>query len=256
MVLKPRRRIQEFTVDELAEFVAENLHSLTESEALAVLDNTYCSAKVCGAIARVERLTSFYTVRFRLVAHRQTPQAHAVKLVHYLYWPDLLRLSVDVQVPPTVRRAIDTQLLMRLRKVTPGEKIAAARRCTQAVIKELLRDPDPRVFEALLVNQRLREEDLVDLARSNDVRPEILRLLADDRRWSFRYGIRVALAGNPRTPHAVAAAQLRHLSKKDLQALYAAAETSTYVRRCIERLRPADFSVSTQLIDYNDHSDA
>ena len=192
----------------------------------------------------------------RLVAHRHTPQAHAVKLVHYLYWPDLLRLSVDVQVPPTVRRAIDTQLLMRLRKVTPGEKIAAARRCTQAVIRELLRDPDPRVFEALLVNQRLREEDLVDLARSSETKIEQLRLLAEDRRWSFRYAIRRALAGNPRTPRALAAAQLRHLSRKDLLDLYKAQETTTYVRRCIERLRPSDFSVVSEAIDYNGRSDA
>lgn len=256
MALTHRRRIQEMTVDELGAFVAENLQSLTENETLAVLENTYCTAKLCGAIARVERLTSFYSVRTRLVAHRQTPQAHAVKLVHYLYWPDLLRLSVDVQVPPTVRRAIDTQLLMRLRKVTPGEKITAARRCTQAVIKVLLYDPDPRVFEALLINQRLREEDLVDLVRSRDVNVENLRLVADDRRWSFRYAIRQALAANPRTPHAVAAAQLRHLSQKDLRALYAAAETSTYVRRCIERLRPADFSNAPELIDYNGRSDA
>ena len=50
--------------------------------------------------------------------NRQTPQAHAVKLVHYLYWFDLLRLSIDVQVPAPVRRAIDAQLVRRVDKLT------------------------------------------------------------------------------------------------------------------------------------------
>ena len=37
-------------------------------------------------------------MRLRLVAHKQTPQAHAVKLIHYLYWADLVRLGVDVKI--------------------------------------------------------------------------------------------------------------------------------------------------------------
>jgi len=229
------RRLKQLSREELASFVAENVKHLLEEEALAILDNPFVTPAVCQAIAQNQRLIGFYSVRVKLVSLRQTPQAHAVKLVYYLYWPDLVRLSVDVKVPAAVRRAIDTQLLLRVDKLTLGERIASARRCSQALIKVFLFDPDPKVFEALLVNQRLREDELLLLATSPHARPEQLILLAGDRKWSYRYAIRKALVMNPVTPRSTAAAQLRYLSAKDLRMIHGRPDTSVYLRRCIER---------------------
>jgi hypothetical protein len=220
--------------------VKENLRDLLEDEALAVLDNPYVTPAVCQAIAQAQRLAAFYSVRLRLVAHKQTPQAHAVKFVHYLYWSDLVHLSVDVKVPAPVRRAIDTILLTKIDKLTLGERITSAKRCSHALIKELLFDPDPRVFEALLVNQRLREDDLLLLASSDRATKAQLQLLAGDRKWSYRYTIRKALVMNPLTPRSTAASLLRLLTPRDLRMIHANPKTSVYVRRCIERLQPSN----------------
>lgn len=228
--------IKSLSRDDLADFVTENLRSLAEDEALAVLENPYVTPRLLGSIAQNQRLTSFYSVRLKLVAHRQTPQAHATKLVHYLYWPDLVRLSVEVTVPAPVRRTIDTVLLSRVDKLTLGERIAAARRCSAALIKFFLFDPDPKVFSALLVNQRLREEDLVFLASAPDAPPANLVVLGDDAKWSLRLAIRKALVLNPLTPRATAASQLRHLSRRDLREIHSNPGTSVYLRRCIEGL--------------------
>ena len=241
--------IGRFSSAELAAFVATNGASLLEDEALALLDNAHCTAAICGTLANNPRLTAFYAVRLRLVQHRATPLTHAVKLVHYLHWPDLLRLSVDGKVPPQVRRAIDTQLLARLSKLALGEKIAAAKRCSAALIKELLFDPDPNVFASLLINQLIREEDLLLLANSESASAEKLRLLAADQKWSYRYAIRRALVVNPSTPRSVAASQLRFLSRRDLRIIHDAPATSTYLRRCIERSEPALFARATERID-------
>ena len=222
---------------DLDSYVAANAPSFTEEEALAVLENPNCNAPICQTIARNPRLTAFYAVRLALVAHRQTPQAHSTKLVHYLFWPDLVRLSVEVKVPATVRRAIDTQLLLRVDKLTLGERIASARRCSEALIKVLLFDQDPKVFAALLVNQRLREEHLLLLAGSTRVTTDQLALIAQDRKWSYRYAIRKALAMNPLTPRSAAASQLRFLSRRDRLAIYQHPDTTVYIRRCIERLQ-------------------
>jgi hypothetical protein len=222
---------------ELAAFVNENVKSLGEDEALAVLDNPHCTAAICQSIAQNPRLIGFYYVRLRLVAHRHTPQAHAAKLVHYLFWSDLLRLSIDVQVPAPVRRSIETQLLVNLAKLSLGERINAAKRCSHALVRALLFDPDPKVFAALLVNQRVREDDLLLVASSRRATPEQLRLIGDDRRWSYRYAIRKALVLNPLTPRATAASQLRYLTPADLRALASKPDLSVYLRRCIERLQ-------------------
>ncbi len=237
-------KLERATREELTAFVAENVSVLTEDEVLAVLDNAYVSPQIIGKIAQTARLTSFHYVRVRLVGHRQTPQAHAVKLVHYLHWFDLLNLSVDVQVPAPVRRAIDTQLLIRIEKLSLGERIASARRCSHALIKAFLFDPHPKVFESLLINARVREDDLLALATSDRATPEQLRMLAADMKWSYRYAIRKALVLNPQTPRAAAASQLRYLSRADLRRIHSNPATTVYVRRCIERMRPDDFSPS------------
>ena len=158
--------------------------------------------------------------------------------MNWLYWFDLLALSIDVKIPAPVRRAIDTQLLNRVDKLSLGERIASARRCGSALIKAFLFDPHPHVFEALLTNKRLREDDLMVLASSPQATPEQLTMLANDRKWSYRYAIRKALVLNPVTPRAAAASQLRHLSRADLRRIHANPSTSVYLRRCIERITP------------------
>ena len=232
-----QRRIKALGREELAAYVLENLPALSEEEVLAAIENPYVTPKLLSKIGQTPRLTGFYAVRLKLVAHRQTPQAHAVKLVHYLYWFDLLRLSIDVQVPAPVRRAIDTALVLRVDKLTLGERVSSARACSPALIKVFLYDPDPKVFAALLINKRLREDDLLALVSSDRATAEQLLLIASDPKWSFRYAVRKALVLNPVTPRSAAASQLRYLTRLDLNRIHANPETSTYLRRCIERMQ-------------------
>jgi hypothetical protein len=223
--------------EELTELLDRGVAVLTEADALSILDHPFVTSAIIQKIAQDPRLSSFYSVRLELVAHRRTPQMYAAKLVHYLHWFDLVRLSVEMTVPAPVRRAIDTQLLARVKELTLGERIASARRCGVALMRHFLFDPEPRVFAALLVNQRMREDDLLALAISERATREQLTILSADIKWSFRYSIRKALVMNPNTPRAIAAAQLKHLSVTDLRKVYHHPETTVYLRRCIERLR-------------------
>jgi hypothetical protein len=91
-----------------------------------------------------------------------------------------------------------------------------------------------------LVNQRLREDDLVLLASGDRASVEKLLILAGDRKWSSRYAIRKALVMNPLTPRSTAASQLRFLSARDLRAIHGNPSTSVYLRRCIERLQEGE----------------
>lgn len=256
MILAGTRALKQLSREELTEFVAANSSVLNEDEALAILENPNVTPPILGKIAQVPRVTGFHAVRVRLVAHRQTPQAHAAKLVHYLYWVDLLNLSVDVQVPAPIRRAVDTQLLARVEKLTLGERVSSARRCSPALVKVFLYDEHPKVFEALLVNKRLREDDLLALIASQRATPEQLRMIAEDMRWSYRYAIRKALVMNAATPRAAAAAQIKYLSRRDLRIIHSNPATSVYVRRCIERLQPRLFAAPPEVIDYNGGPDA
>ncbi|MEO8381361.1 MAG: hypothetical protein ABI779_17005 [Acidobacteriota bacterium] len=240
--------IQELKRARIAELerVLEDAASLLEDEALAILDNPYVTPRLVSKIAQTPRLTGLYSVRFKLVAHRHTPQAHAVKLVHYLYWFDLVILSIDVQVPAPVRRAIDTQLVARAARLSLGERISSARRCGAALIKVFLLDPHPRVFESLLTNNRVREDDILSLVASDRATTEQLQMIAGDLKWSYRYAIRKALVLNPATPRAAAASQLRFLSRSDRRRIHSNPGTSVYLRRCIERLDQQSSAATTR----------
>ncbi|HYM62083.1 MAG TPA: hypothetical protein VEZ11_14470 [Thermoanaerobaculia bacterium] len=224
-------------MESVLELLRRNDPAVDEEFLLRVLGDVQCPAAVCHAIAQNRRYTAMYSVCVRLVEHPATPQSETAKLVHYLYWFDLLRLSVAMQVPPPSRRAIDKQLLLRVEKLTVGERISSAKRCGPTLIRVFLFDADPRVFEALLHNPRLREDDLLLLASSTRAGAQQLQLLASDPKWAFRRSIRKALVLNPVTPRSVAASQLRHLNRRDLLEILSLPTTSVYLRRCIERLR-------------------
>jgi hypothetical protein len=241
--------IKKLSREQLTLFVAENIKHLGEDEALAVIENPFVTPMLLMAIAQNPRLAGFYAVRVRLVAHRQTPQAQSAKLIHYLYWFDLVRLSVEVTVPATVRRAIDTLLAIRVDKLTLGERIASARRCSHALVKIFLRDHDPRVFLTVLSNQRVREDDILAVIASRETTPEMLQMIADDQKWSYRYAVRKGLVLNPATPRSAAATQLRFLTPRDRRLIHSNPSTSTYLRRCIERLQPKDFSAHVEQIE-------
>ena len=220
----------------LAGYVQENLPRMSEEEGLAVLSNRHCTTAIVAEIASSPRLTAHDSIRIRLVEHRSTPQGQALRFINYLRWPDLLRLSVSMLVLPPVRRAIDIRLGALLPELTLGEKIAAAKRCSRDLITRLMFDPDPRVFSAVLINPRLVEDDLVRLIAFERVEVDKLIQIANDRKWSLRYAIRLALLTNEKTPRAIAARQLRYLTRRDLGQILESPSTSVYLRRCIERM--------------------
>jgi hypothetical protein len=241
--------IKKLSRDALKLFAGENLKILGEDEAIAVIENPFVTPAILLAITQNPRLVGYYAIRVRLVAHRQTPLAQSVKLIHYLHWFDLVRLSVEMMVPAPVRRAIDTQLLLRLQKLSLGERIASARRCSHALVKVFLADSDLRVFETVLSNQRVREDDILAVIASRQTSPGQLQLIANDQKWSYRYAVRKALVLNPATPRSAAASQLRFLTPNDRRLIHSNPATSTYLRRCIERFPAKDFSAHVERIE-------
>jgi hypothetical protein len=125
---------------------------------------------------------------------------------------------------------------MRVVKLALGEKIVIAKLCSREVAAVLLRDPDPKVFAAVLSNPRLSEDEVVAKIATGACTPDQLRVIADDKKWSFRRAVRKALVLNPDSPRAVAATQLRHLSRRDLFELNRDPALSLFLKRCIQRL--------------------
>ncbi len=229
-------RIRQMNRDELESFVEASFESMIEEEALAVLDSHFCTNTIAARIAQSPRVTGRYSVKRALVAHRLTPQGQAMKFVHHLQWRDLLGLSTDVRVPPAVRRSIEENMKMKLRKLSLGEKIASAKFCSKTIMQALMEEGEPKIFSSVLINSRLTEDHLLEHLISEDASGEHLRIVSDHPKWSSRYRIRRAVAMNPQTPRAVAASLLTRLRKEDLTEMDRSPKTSRYLRACIDRL--------------------
>jgi hypothetical protein len=151
-----------------------------------------------------------------VVLHRRAPRALSLRLVSSLFWRDLADVAAAPYVAGGVRARAESTLADLLRDMRLGDRITLAKIATPSVLTALLADADARVTEAALINRRLREEDLVVALRRSDVRPSLLQSVAASPRWSQCYAVRLALVLQPRTPLAVALAQISSLVRRDL----------------------------------------
>ena len=84
-------------------------------------------------------------------------------------------------------------------------------------ISQYVQDPSPKVIRALLGNRQLSEEDILIIANRKNIPPDILEIIAKDKRWSESYPVRLALVRNPKSPLSVSLSIARFLRLFDLE---------------------------------------
>ena len=147
----------------------------------------------------------------------KTPRVLALRLLPSLYWRDLADVAASPRLPRGVRGRAEAILLDQLPDMRMGEKITLAKIATLPVLARLLAETDAKIAQACLINPRLREEDLVTAVRQDTVPAALLEAAAASSRWGNRYGVRLALVLQPRTPLGVALTQLTSLLDRDLE---------------------------------------
>ncbi len=152
----------------------------------------------------------------KLVLNPNTPRALSLRLLPSLYWRDLADVAAHPHVPGAVRVRSEAILQEMLPDLRLGERVTLAKIATPRVLRPLLADPGPKVARAALINPRLREEDLLLALRQPAVPRALIEAGVSSPRWSECYGVRLALALQPRTPLALALLQLTSLTRKDL----------------------------------------
>jgi len=229
-------RLQEAGPDELWALVEHLGERLDVPLARRILANPHCSVEIVTGILARKDLLSAYELRKALVFDPRTPQVPALSLVPTLYWIDLVSAGLDMHVRPVVRRGADRRLIELLPSLAVGERMAIARRSSLGVQRAISRDRQPRVVRALLDNPRVTDGVVIPMAASAATPPAILDVIATDRRWSVRYGVRVAICRNPSTPVPTTLRLLPLLKKHDLRAVKQEHRVSPEVRRRAELL--------------------
>jgi hypothetical protein len=169
-----------------------------------------------------------------LARHPRTPAHVALRLLPALFWRDLAQVAAGPYLPGVVRVRAEALLVERLPDLRLGDKIALARLATPAPLRALLGESDGRILEAALVNPRLAEDTLLALLRAPSAPRALLEQAAASTRWRASYAVRRELVLQPRTPLALALAQITSLVRGDLLRVTGSASLAPLVRAAAE----------------------
>jgi hypothetical protein len=155
-------------------------------------------------------LRSFFAARGIAPAGAELPAAGDAPLIDAA--PD----------PPSAPDNEDSQsTLQRIAAMTVAQRIGLAMKGSREERAILIRDPNKIVAVAVLSSPKMTETEIESIAKVASISDEILRIIANNRAWTKRYSIIVALARNPKTPVAISMNLLARLTDKDLRAISA-----------------------------------
>ena len=97
-----------------------------------------------------------------------------------------------------------------------SQRIKLALRGNRDARTLLARDNNKVIRRCVLSNPMLTEEEIINIARDKNSTEEVLRVISERGDWLKSYGVRRALATNPKTPLPIALRQLATLLMNDL----------------------------------------
>jgi hypothetical protein len=110
-------------------------------------------------------------------------------------------------------------VMVKISMLNIGQKIKLSIMGNREARSILIKDPNRIVSKAVLKNPRLTDSEIVLISQSKVVNEEILREIADSRKWARLYQVKLALVNNPKTPPHVSMNLIRQLRDFDLKNL-------------------------------------
>ena len=226
-----RRRLREAAADELERLLEEHAGELDGPALRHLFRNPFLGASRIERLFELPGVEALYEARREAVRHPSSPRSLALRYLPGLFWVDLVRVGLDTRLHPVLRRAADLRLIERLPGLAVGERVAAARSASSAVLAVLRHDPSHGVISALLDNPRATEALLMPLVASERAHPQALAAVARSAKWASRPALRAGLCRNPALPLASALSLLPGLGKRDLLAVEADPRLAAALRR-------------------------
>jgi len=207
--------------------------ALDETQLCLLLDRNDLPPEILAEVGKRKSLLKNYRVKRALAFHPHTPRLISVRLVKDLYLMDLAQLALSVGLPELKRMAED-QLLARLAQLPLGQKITLARRGPARVAGVLLAEGHPQVLSVVLDNAYLTEAQVLKALAREKLSAAVAHAIAQHRRWSCVYNVRLALIRTPGTTLATVLSFLPELNATDLRDLAAPGIVSEPLRKYLQ----------------------
>jgi hypothetical protein len=208
--------------------------ALDETQLCLLLDRKDLPVEVLEEVGNRKSLLKTYRVKRALAFHPHTPRLANLRLVKDLYLMDLAQLALTVGAPPELKRIAEDQLLARLAQLPLGQKISLARRGPGRVAGALLAEGHPQILSVVLDNAYLTEAQVLKALAREKLSPAVAHAIAQHRRWSCVYTVRLALIRTPGTTLATILAFLPEMHASDLRDLSAPGIVSEPLRQYLQ----------------------
>jgi hypothetical protein len=226
--------------------------ALDETQLCVLLDRKDLPAEVLEEVARRKPLLRNYRVKRALAFHPRTPRLASLRLIRELYLMDLVQLTLLAGTSAELKRNAEEQLVARLPQLPLGQKITLARRGTARVAGALLAEGHAQVLSVVLDNPGLTEAQVLKALSRESLPVGVVKAVAQHRKWSHTYNVRLALVRHPSSTLSTILAYLPELTVSDLRELaapgivsenlrkYLLAEIQQRIRRSEKSLKIAD----------------
>lgn len=220
--------------EEILLALLQNLN-VEDAHVTTILGRADISANIVSAIAADAKWLAKESIRLALARHPRTPKRIAISVLRQLFLFDLARLSLLPSAPADIRRAAEEAILTRVPHLPVGEKLTLARRGPARVAGALLAEGHPPAIKLALDNAFLTESQVLRVLAKPGVPERVVAAIAQHRKWSHMYSVRVALVRNPSTPAPRVLSLLPDLTLRDLKDLAGLETLAPHVRRYIDK---------------------
>lgn len=193
--------------------------ALDEPHLTLLISRKDLPTEVLEEIGRRKTFLKNYGVKKSLLLHPRTPRLIGLRLLKDLYLMDLVQFALSPAVSAELKRYAEEQIVARLPQLPLGQKITLARRGPSRVAGALLAEGHAQVLPVALENPYLTEAQLLKALAREKVPVHVVQAVANHRKWSQSYNVRLALVRNPSTPVSSVLGFLPHLTVNDLRLL-------------------------------------
>ena len=224
--------------------------ALGETQLCLLLDRKDLPTEVLEEVARRKPLLKNYRVKRALAFHPRTPRLASLRLIRELYLMDLVQLTLLPGTSAEMKRNAEGQLVARLPQLPLGQKITLARRGTARVAGALLAEGHAQVLSIVLDNPGLTEAQVLRALSRERLPVGVIKAVAQHRKWSHTYNVRLALVRHPSSTLSTILAYLPELTVSDLRELAAPGIVSENLRKYLlaeieQRVRRGEKSVAS-----------
>ena len=205
--------------------------ALDETQLCLLLDRKDLPKEILEEVARRRPLLKNYRVRRALAFHPRTPRLASLRLIRELYLMDLVQLTLLPGISVELKRNAEEQLVARLPQLPLGQKITLARRGTGRVAGALLAEGHAQVLSVVLDNGSLTEAQVLKALSRERLPVGVVKAIAQHRKWSHTYNVRLALVRHPNSTLSTILAYLPELTVSDLRELASPGIVSENLRK-------------------------